>query len=93
MSLTITDDQITGTDTPETARYDAAAARDGAWIVSWLPERLLDRNEAITAMTLADELAAGAIAGPQLGALVDDWARELRITATEAHQRLAARRA
>jgi hypothetical protein len=88
MSLHITNDQITGTATPETAAVDA----HGAWIVSWLPERRLDRDQAITAMTIADELGAGHIPCPQLVALVDDWARELRITATEAYRRLAPRR-
>jgi hypothetical protein len=43
-----------------TARYSAHAAADGqgAWIVSGLPRRLFTRNQAITAMVLA-ELAAG----------------------------------
>lgn len=44
-----------------TARYskDAAADGRGAWIVSGLPHRLFDRNQAITAMVLAERLAAG----------------------------------
>ena len=44
-----------------TARYssDAAADGQGAWIVSGLPRRLFNRNQAITAMVLAERLAAG----------------------------------
>ena len=44
-----------------TAQYNAHAAADGqgAWIVSGLPRRLFDRNQAITAMVLAERLAAG----------------------------------
>ena len=36
-----------------------AADGQGAWIVSGLPRRLFTRNQAITAMVLAERLAAG----------------------------------
>lgn len=44
-----------------TARFsmDAAANGRGAWIVSTHPARLFGRNGAITALTLAERLAAG----------------------------------
>jgi hypothetical protein len=44
-----------------TARCSPDAADDGkdAWIVSGLPHRLFDRNQAITAMVLAERVAAG----------------------------------
>jgi hypothetical protein len=44
-----------------TARYsvDAAADGQGAWIVTGLPHRVFTRNQAITAMVLAERLAAG----------------------------------
>jgi hypothetical protein len=44
-----------------TARYSSHAAADGqdAWIVSGLPHRLFSRDQAITAMVLAERLAAG----------------------------------
>jgi hypothetical protein len=44
-----------------TARYSPHAAADGrgAWIVSSLPLRLFNRNQAITAMVLAERIAAG----------------------------------
>jgi hypothetical protein len=44
-----------------TARFSQHAAADGngAWIVSTHPGRLFTRNQAITALTLAERLAAG----------------------------------
>jgi hypothetical protein len=44
-----------------TAQYSSQAAADGqgAWIVSGLPRRLFTRNQAITAMVLAERIAAG----------------------------------
>ena len=44
-----------------TARHSSHAAADGqgAWVVSGLPRRLFTRNQAITAMVLAERLAAG----------------------------------
>jgi hypothetical protein len=44
-----------------TARFckDAAADGNGAWIVSIHPLRLFYRDQAITALTLAERLAAG----------------------------------
>jgi hypothetical protein len=48
-------------ETVATARWSwyAVADGNGAWIVSTLPKRLLTRNQAITALTLAERLAAG----------------------------------
>jgi hypothetical protein len=45
-----------------TARFSRYAAGDddnGAWIVSTHPARLFSRNEAITALTLAERLTVG----------------------------------
>jgi hypothetical protein len=44
-----------------TARFSRYTAGDdnGAWIVSTHPARLFSHNEAITALTLAERLAAG----------------------------------
>jgi hypothetical protein len=44
-----------------TARYSPGAGADGwhGWMVSGLPRRLLTRDQAITAMVLAERLAAG----------------------------------
>ena len=44
-----------------TARFskDAAAGGNGAWIVSTHPLRLFCRDQAITALTLAERITAG----------------------------------
>jgi hypothetical protein len=44
-----------------TARYNSHAAADGqgAWVVSGLPRRVFNRDQAVTAMVLAERLAAG----------------------------------
>ena len=54
MTLTINDSSMTSDQSAHTARHEPG--RNG-WEVSWLPGRTLDRNTAITAMTLADTLA------------------------------------
>ena len=68
MTLTINDTTMTSDQTAHTARQ--APGSQHLWEVSWLPGRALDRNSAITAMTLADhagetryERAAPALAG------------------------------
>jgi hypothetical protein len=55
MSLKIDDNVIA------TARFSQNAAADGngAWIVWTHPARLFTRNQAITALTLAERLAIG----------------------------------
>ena len=54
MTLTIDDTAMSSDRTAHTARY--VPDRNG-WEVSWLPGQTLDRNTAITAMTLADTAA------------------------------------
>ena len=51
----ITEDSMTSDQT----RHTAARTADG-WTVTWLPGRVLNRNQAITAMTIAEE-AAGSL--------------------------------
>ncbi len=52
MTLTINDTTMTSDQTAHTARQ--APGSQHLWEVSWLPGRVLDRNSAITAMTLAE---------------------------------------
>jgi hypothetical protein len=64
MSICIEDNLMTLTvddRTVATARFSrhAAGIGNGAWVVSTYPTRLFNRNEAITAMVLAERLAAG----------------------------------
>jgi hypothetical protein len=70
MSLVISGEVIA------TARFSQHAAADGngAWIVSTYPARLFSRNQAITALTLAERLAVGY--GDD-DPFVIDWRKEL----------------
>lgn len=82
MSLTITDTTMTSDHRIHTARH--SADRNG-WEVSWLPGQILDRNSAITAMTLADAVSSGDMdAGNRLWPHVQEWAYELGLTAPDA---------
>jgi hypothetical protein len=59
-----------------TARFSEHAAADGngTWIVSTYPARLFSRNQAITALTLAERLAVGYGDGDPF---VTSWPKEL----------------
>jgi hypothetical protein len=77
---------MTSDQTAHTARL--APGSQHQWEVSWLPGRALDRNSAITPMTLAD------IAGEpdlnkqhHLWPFIQDWAAELGLTGTDAINR------
>jgi hypothetical protein len=51
MALTITDTEITSDEVGETARCDNSSY----WYVTGYPGRTFDRNQAISALTLAEE--------------------------------------
>jgi hypothetical protein len=87
VTLTITDTTMTSDQTAHTARH--APDRNG-WEVSWLPGRTLDRNTAITAMTLADTTAEPDLhEGHRLWPHIQGWAEEVGLTASEAIARLS----
>jgi hypothetical protein len=53
--------------------------------VSWLPGQILDRNTAITAMTLADTAAEEHLhEGHRLWPFIQSWATELGLTGPDA---------
>ena len=82
MTLTINDTTMTSDQTAHTARH--APDRNG-WEVSWLPGQTLDRNTAITAMTLADTAAEpGLHESHRLWPHIHSWAQELGLTAPDA---------
>ena len=87
MTLTISDTTMTSDQTAHTARL---APGQHLWEVSWLPSRALDRNSAITAMTLAD-LASGHDLNErhQLWPFIQGWAAELGLTGPDAINRAA----
>jgi hypothetical protein len=82
VTLTITDTTMTSDQTARTARH--APDRSG-WEVSWLPGQTLDRNTAITAMTLAGTTAEPDLhEGHRLWPFVQGWAAEVGLTAPDA---------
>ena len=82
MTLTITDATMTSDQSGHTARR--SPDRNG-WEVSWLPGQILDRNTAITAMTLADTTAARDLHDRnRLWPHIQSWAAELGLTAPDA---------
>jgi hypothetical protein len=74
MTLHITDCEITS-DVP--GCEEVARLRDGLWSVTGYPGRSFDRNQAITAMTLAEVLALDPPAGHRIWLHVRGWRREL----------------
>ena len=87
MTLRINDTTMTSDQSAHTARH--ALGRNG-WEVSWLPGQLLDRNTAITAMTLADTTAEPDLReGHRLWPHIQSWAGELGLTAPDAITRIS----
>jgi hypothetical protein len=87
VTLTINDTIMTSDQSAHTARH--VPERNG-WEVSWLPGQTLDRNSAITAMTLADTTAEPGLAeGHPLWPFVQAWAEELGLTAPDAIARIS----
>jgi hypothetical protein len=85
MTVTISDTAMSSDRSHCTARH--SPDRNG-WEVSWLPGQLLDRNTAITAMTLADTAAEHYLHDRHpLWPAIHSWAGELGLTAREAIDR------
>jgi hypothetical protein len=88
MTLTIYDATMTSDQTTHTARL--APGSQHRWEVSWLPGQALDRNSAITAMTLADLTSEpGLDERHQLWPFIQGWAAELGLTGSDAITRAA----
>jgi hypothetical protein len=87
MPVTSTDTTMTSDQSAHTAR--PAPGQEHRWEVSWLPGQVLDRNTAITAMTLADLAAEEDLHdGHRLWPHVRGWAGELGLTASDAVTRV-----
>jgi hypothetical protein len=87
VTLKIDDTAMTSDQSAHIARH--AADRNG-WEVSWLPGQTLDRNSAITAMTLADTAAERDLTeGHRLWPHIQSWAGELGLTAPDAIARIS----
>lgn len=86
MALSILDEIISSDRTAHTAH----AVPGKGWEVSWLPGRPLSRNNAITAMVLADATAQGdARPGHSLWTFAEGWAGELGLGTPDALDRIA----
>jgi hypothetical protein len=88
MTLTITGTTMTSDQTAHTAGQ--APGRQHLWEVSWLPGRVLDRNSAITAMVLADQVGAYDLnERHRLWPHIESWAAELGLTGHDAVNRVS----
>jgi hypothetical protein len=87
MTLTINDTTMTSDQTAHSAQR---APGRHLWEVSWLPGRVLDRNSAVTAMTLA-ELAGEADLNERhrRWPFIENWAAELGLTGSDAVDRVS----
>jgi hypothetical protein len=81
--LTINDTTMTSDQTEHTALQ--APGNQHLWEVSWLPGRALDRNSAITAMTLADHASERDMnERHRIWPAIESWAAELGLTGPDA---------
>ena len=88
MTLTINDTTMTSDQTAHTARQ--ASGNQHLWEVSWLPGRVLNRNSAITAMTLADLAGEGELnERHRLWPFIESWAAEVGLTGSDAVDRVS----
>ena len=88
MTLTINNTTMTSDQTAHTARQ--APGRQHLWEVSWLPDRVLDRNSAITAMVLADQADNDDLnERHRLWPHIEGWAAELGLTGHDAVNRIS----
>ena len=71
--------------TSETTGHSARQLPSGAWRVTWLPGSDLNRNEAITAMTLAETITNRPVTTEdRLWPHIEGWAAELGMGAEAA---------
>src|SRR6266566_1909609 len=79
--IRITDTHMSSPDTPHTA-----TATGECWEVSWLPGRTLDRNQAITALTIADLVGSRGVGLSEdpIWPHLDNWAAELGLSGPDA---------
>ena len=88
MTLTINDTTMTSDQTGHTARLTSGSQH--LWEVSWLPGQVLDRNSAITAMVLADQVGEPDLnERHRLWPFIQSWAAELGLTGSDAVDRIS----
>ncbi|MEU0538424.1 hypothetical protein [Nocardia sp. NPDC005978] len=90
MALTFSPGLVTSDITPEIAWH--VAASEGDWVLSWLPERRLSRQAAISGMVLDEVLSDPDPADPELVLeLAAARAADLGLTLPQVVERLALR--
>jgi hypothetical protein len=83
VNLWITEGDMVSEDTAHTAHRI-----EGGWALSWLPGRVLDRNQAVTGMVLAEMTAGEALkVGDRRLPLLSCLAAELGLTGLDAAER------
>lgn len=85
-SINIYDTEITSNTTTHTATARPLPGQPATWTVTWLLGRVLTRNEAITAMTIAETTATPADprnAAEDRRLNLESWAAELGLSADE----------
>lgn len=92
MSTTITDVLMTSDQTRHIAQWETNGLghHQGTWAVSWLPQQCFRRDQAITAMTLAETVAMiGVSPESRWWPHIEQWAGELGLTAQQAVELIA----
>jgi hypothetical protein len=86
MSTTITSTQMTSDATRHTATAWPVPGEPTLWSVTWLPGRALTRDQAITAMTIAEVVAVTDLTDNRhrMWLFIDGWAEELGISGPHA---------
>jgi hypothetical protein len=88
LSTKINDSEMTSDATPHTATAWPVPGEPTLWSVTWLPGRALTRDQAVTAMTIAEMVGAhaDAVAGAEgrWRLHLASWAAELGLSADEA---------
>jgi hypothetical protein len=80
MSLLITENHMSSEHTPHTAEFTGEG-----WRLSWLPDRLLDRDQATTAMVIAETVARTELhPGDRMWFFLTSWAAELDLAGPDA---------
>ncbi|SDJ22025.1 hypothetical protein SAMN05192558_109314 [Actinokineospora alba] len=87
--MRITTNRMSSDHTRHHARTVLAGDPYGLWVVSWLPHLQVTRDQAITAVTLAEVVAQGVEPGDRLWPVIVSWASELGLTGPDAVNRIA----
>jgi hypothetical protein len=85
MGVEINDRGMRSTTSGHTAQRLAA----GGWVLSWLPGRVLTRNQAVSGLLLADTAGDGLEPGDSRWPSLDSWAQELGLSGPEAVVRVS----